>query len=85
MLKKTEQPWNPRYLAYAKAHGCSPESMLVFDEFTYPGGCMTGFILWIGERKAAFLKISPQSFYPTRLGGAEISDFCAWDDFLVGP
>lgn len=38
--------WNPRYIAYAEAHGRSPEEQLAADRVAYPGGCMAGFILW---------------------------------------
>jgi len=41
---------NPRYVEYCRAHGLTPDAMLARDEEAYPGGCMTGFILWIGAR-----------------------------------
>jgi len=48
---------NPRYLAYAKAHGTlDPEAVLARDRERYPGGCMTGFIVWLGYRWAEWLK-----------------------------
>jgi hypothetical protein len=37
---------NPRYLAYCQAHNKTPERMIAFDEKHWPGGKMTGFILW---------------------------------------
>jgi len=37
--------WNPRYAAYAAAHGCTPDEMLQRD-----GGTMTNFLCW-NERK----------------------------------
>lgn len=42
--------WNPIYLAYATAHGRTPEAQLAADRATYPGGNMTGFILWVSRR-----------------------------------
>ena len=43
--------WNPRYLAYCRAHGISdPDAMLDHDNERWPGGCMCGFILWIQAR-----------------------------------
>lgn len=43
--------WNPRYVAYAVAHGQrNPEQMLADDWVTYPGGCMAGFMIWIDDR-----------------------------------
>lgn len=38
--------WNPRYLAYATAHGRTPEAQLEADRALWPGASMTGFILW---------------------------------------
>lgn len=46
--------YNPRYLAYAAAHGRDPEAMLAHDAEAWPGGNMTGFLLWISERWQAF-------------------------------
>lgn len=45
-----ETVWNPIYLAYATAHGRTPEAQLEADRVTYPGGNMTGFILWVSRR-----------------------------------
>lgn len=43
--------WNPRYVAYARAHHVDvPAEMLRRDQVAWPGGCMTGFILWLNER-----------------------------------
>jgi len=42
---------NTRYIAYARAHGKSPEEMVEFDRQFYPGGAMAGFITWISLRK----------------------------------
>ena len=41
--------WNPRYEAYARVHGRDPEAMLEYDRKRWPGGCMCGFMLWIGD------------------------------------
>lgn len=41
---------NPIYLAYAAAHGRTPEAQLEADRVTYPSGNMTGFILWVSRR-----------------------------------
>jgi hypothetical protein len=42
--------WNPRYAAYAKAHDRAPEQMILDDDERWPGGCMTGFILWVSGK-----------------------------------
>lgn len=39
--------WNPRYVAYAAAHRVDPATMLQRDREAWPGGHMTGFILWM--------------------------------------
>lgn len=39
--------WNPRYLAYATAQGLSPKDCLARDTELWPGGKMTGYLLWI--------------------------------------
>lgn len=42
--------WNPRYVAYAKAHDRTPDAQLTHDREVWPGGCMAGFMLWISEQ-----------------------------------
>lgn len=37
---------NPRYVNYARVHGNSHTEQLTVDAEKYPGGKMTGFILW---------------------------------------
>lgn len=45
-----ERQYNPRYVAYARAQGMTPDEMLESDALTYPGGKMTGFILWLNAK-----------------------------------
>jgi hypothetical protein len=47
----TLRRWNPRYAAFAKAHGRTPEEQSVFDDAKWPGGVMTGFILWVSQQQ----------------------------------
>lgn len=48
--------YQPRYLAYCRAHGRDPEAQISHDRERWPGGAMTGFILWIRERWQAWAK-----------------------------
>ena len=67
---------NPSYLAYAKMNGKSFEEMLKHDTELYPGGCMTGFILFISDMKRKFRKASPESFlYGTLCDHKKFSEF----------
>ena len=52
----TARAWNPRYLLFAQAHGHTPEEQMVADDKAWPGGLMTGFICWMGERWREFCK-----------------------------
>ncbi len=49
--------WNPRYLAYAAAHGRDPDAMLAHDREAWSGGCMVGFICWISDGMADWLRV----------------------------
>ena len=49
--------YNPRYVAYARSHGHTPDAMLETDNREWPGGCMTGFMLWLGARWTDFEKL----------------------------
>lgn len=44
----SEPRWNPRYVAYARANGRTPDEQKALE----PGNC--GFICWINERWAAY-------------------------------
>jgi hypothetical protein len=77
---------NPRYLAYCRAHGESdPEAMLERDREAWPGGCMTGFVLWIGEMKRGMAKTHPEAMFRGWNGAAtdQIVDQAAFDKFLA--
>lgn len=68
LVEKTLQRMeNPRYLAYARAHGASSgDEMIERDRITWPGGIMCGFILWNTARLREFSKINPSAFFMGR-------------------
>ena len=51
--RQPAQPeYSTRYLAYCAALGRSPDEQLAYDREAWPGGCMTGFILWVSRVRA---------------------------------
>ena len=70
--------WNPYYVAYAKAHGHTPEEQSAADEVAWPGGRAAGFMLWISECKQAFFIAHPECFLRDT-----IMDYDVWGRFLV--
>ena len=70
--------WNPRYVAFAKGQGNTPEQQREHDREVFPGGSMTGFTLWISEMKEVFRKAHPEAM----LDRHTIGDLIAWDAFL---
>jgi hypothetical protein len=48
------EKYNPRYTAYAVSNGRTEEDQLNHDKEAFPGGCMTGFMAWIGEQWRLF-------------------------------
>ncbi len=57
------EPYNSRYVEYARSHGKSPEEMLEADRVKYPGGSMCGFILWNTERLRECEAECPEHFF----------------------
>ena len=72
---------NPRYAAYAQAHGRTPDEMMVHDRDKWPGGCMCGFIVWISEQRQGFWEACPAAFVDRHT--YTIHDQDAWTAFLV--
>jgi hypothetical protein len=48
------QDWNPRYIAYAAAHGRQPDAQLAHDKAQHPGASMLPFIVWTHRTAAVF-------------------------------
>ena len=75
--------WNPYFVAYAKAHGRTPEAQSAADDGAYRGGCMSGYMDWISRRKAAFVKYHPEACFLNEWGRlVGIVDHAAWGRFL---
>lgn len=73
------QSFQPRYVAYATAHGRDPEAMLDHDDERFPGGCMAGFIVWVGAQLRDFRSHRPDCF-----ANGNLWDQKAFDAFLEG-
>ena len=63
--------WNPRYVAYSRVNGKTPEEMQASERG------MVGFMLWIGGQMVEFRKAHPEAFV-----GSAIQDHAAFDKFL---
>ena len=74
---RTNDQWNPRYLRYCEAHGKDPESMLVHDDERWPGGVMTGYILWIQSKWSEWHHMH-NHFSDWPVSEQEHKDFDAW-------
>jgi hypothetical protein len=71
------QQFQPYYLAYARAHGRSPEEMLQADRAAYPGGRMAGYLVWIGSRVEEWRKLNGRARHDS-LSSADRQAFGAW-------
>jgi hypothetical protein len=75
---RTAAGWNPRYLAYCIDKGeRSPADMIRRDRALWPGGHMTGFVLWIHQRWDEWRELSR---YPKHaaLGPEQHAHFDSW-------
>jgi hypothetical protein len=55
----TEGEWNPRYLEYCRVTGgLSPEATLARDRERWPGGAMTGFVVWMPAQWATWRRLN---------------------------
>jgi hypothetical protein len=71
------QKMNPRFIAYAKSEGLAPAAVLSLDAERFPGGKMTGFMLWIQGRWAAWRRLNGLARYE-QLSEADHAAFDAW-------
>lgn len=75
------EAYQPYYLAYCRAEGRTPEAQLAHDDARFPGGVMTGYILWIAEQWRRFAAAT--GFEPLRnqdaLDALFVGLAAAWD------
>lgn len=73
------QKWNPRFVAFANAHGHTPEEQ---DRVDREGTHKLEFILWMSPRIQAFQKLRPDPrFGPDAAISGDPEGF---DSFLFG-
>lgn len=72
--------YQPRYIAYAAAHGMSPEQMLAADAVRYVGGKMAGFMIWTSQQWRAWAKASGRDSRAPK----SAADHASFDAFLAG-
>lgn len=80
-MKPTSTPprsFNPRYLSYCKSQGRTLCKQHMHDVMEYPGGQMTGFILWIGDKFKQF-----QTEHPDKCCNGAVHDQQAFTDYCA--
>lgn len=65
------------FCAYAAAHGRDPEAQIHADRAAWPGGVMTGFILWCDRLLFVFRREHPEAFI-----GPHVADHSAKVAFM---
>lgn len=78
--KQIKKTFNPRWLAYAKAHGKTPKEMLRADREKYQGGQMAGYIVWATGKWQEWRK---ERNYPSEMPLCD-EDIKAFDAWLQG-
>lgn len=68
--------WNPRYVAYARAHGNTPEYQSALDRERYPGGRMAGYLVWVSANWREWHADTGRG--PLPLTAADHAEFDAW-------
>ena len=84
MSRAWNRAWNPRYVAYARAHGHTPEGMLAHDTEAWPGGKMAGFILWISQQWHAWYALPAQKGRKRHNDVLGDDDYASFDAMLGG-
>lgn len=76
--------YQPRYLAYCAANGLEPEEMLGKDRERYPGGYMTGFLLWIPQMWKKWDELTGRGDLSLPKSRKDHRDFTRWLTEYVG-
>lgn len=66
----------PRYLAYCRAHGATPEEQRVADEKRYLGGWTIGYVFWVQHELAAWCALNGR--FRLEMNGAHHVEFTEW-------
>ena len=74
---ENQKEFNPRFVAYSRLNGNTPEIQIEKDKMEYPGGCMAGFIIWIDQKLREYKSICPRAFI-----GLHLSDHDGFTTFL---
>lgn len=69
--------YQARYRAYCNAQGRDPEAQMQHDATAFPGGVMTGYILWVRDQWVQWRAAHPSA---NRFASAEEHD--AFDTWL---
>jgi hypothetical protein len=68
--------YQPRFVAYARAHGRSPEAQLTHDQALWPGGRMLPFLQWIQQQREVFAAAHPEHMMERAIRKQEV--FTRW-------
>lgn len=71
--------YQPRYIAYCRANGNTPQAQDVADRQLWPGGLMCGFILWTQNKWREWQKETGRA----DLNALTTADHDAFDAWLI--
>ena len=67
---------NPRFVAYARTNGNTPDAQAAADRDRFPGGPMAGFTTWLNARWRDWATEAGHDL--VRLSAADHAAFDAW-------
>ena len=85
MPEKAVASSNRRFLVYSRDHGFEgdPAGMLAHDRIIWPGGVMTGYVIWIPRQMESFRLANPEAFHGDHL--ADQDAFTSWLEAKTAP